>query len=285
MEARICDRWYAPTAMPKSIDSTIAARLTFAEAAARAAGSILKAKLGTHIGVRSKDVRSNLVTEADTESEALIKQAIAREYPDEAILGEETGASGDPSRGRWIVDPLDGTVNYAHGYRLFCVSIAFERDGVTQVGVVYDPMAQECFRAAFGGGADCNGHELRVSDCSPLLDALVVTGFPAHRVNEPLANLAPFGDFLNLAQALRRDGSAALDLCYVAAGRFDGFWESGLHAWDIAAGKLIVEEAGGRVTDYRGEPAALDGAEILATNGLIHDGMAAALRKYAQEKT
>jgi len=261
-----------------------AARLTFAEVTARLAGALLKAKLGTHVGVRSKDVRRNLVTEADTESEALIQQAITRAYPGEAILGEESGASGDAARGRWIVDPLDGTVNYAHGYRLFCVSIAWERAGAVRLGVVYDPMADECFRAATGRGADCNGRALRVSDCAALLDALVVTGFPAHRVARPLANLAPFQDFLSLAQAVRRDGSAALDLCYVAAGRFDGFWESGLHAWDIAAGKLIVEEAGGSVTDYRGDIATLDGAELLATNGSIHGEMVNALRRYAQKE-
>lgn len=266
--------------MPRTED--IAARLEFAEHTARAAGALLKSKLGTQIGVRSKDVRRNLVTEADTESEALIKAAIAKAYPADAVLGEETGESGDPSHGLWIVDPLDGTTNYAHGYRFFSVSIAFQSNDSVQLGIVYDPMADELYAATRGGGARCRGMTLRVSDCPTLADALVVTGFPAHRTDDPLENLKPFGDFMALAQAIRRDGSAALDLCYVAAGRFDGFWEPGLHAWDVAAGALIVEEAGGRVSDYRGNPLQLEGGELLATNARIHDEMMQALEKYAR---
>ena len=262
--------------------SDIAARLNFAQEIARAAGALLKAKLGTNIGIRYKDVRRNLVTEADTESEALIREKIGRAYPDDAILGEESGETGDPRHGLWIVDPLDGTTNYAHGYRFFSVSIAYQAGKTVPFGVVYDPMAEEMFHAAIGGGAWCNGGQLDVSDCEELIDALLVTGFSAHRIGHPLRDLEPFRDFMRSAQAIRRDGSAALDLCYVAAGRLDGFWERGLHAWDIAAGKLILEEAGGRVTDYRGDAMVLDAGQLAASNARIHSAMIAVLKKYAE---
>jgi myo-inositol-1(or 4)-monophosphatase len=241
----------------------------------------LRAKLGTQIGVRSKDVRSNLVTEADTQSEQLIRSIVAAQFPDDAVLGEEAGQSGKNAGHRWIVDPLDGTTNFAHGYRCFCVSIAYEHEGVVEFGVVYDPMAEEEFTARRGEGASCNGSALRVSDQEELRDALLATGFPAHKAGELQANLYPFADFAMKAQALRRDGSAALDLCYVAAGRFDGFWEPALHAWDVAAGALIVQEAGGRVTDYAGAPHLLEGAQLVASNGKIHAEMLAVLQRYA----
>ncbi len=256
-------------------------RMATASRAARAAGTLLREKLGTDISVRSKDVRSNLVTEADTQSEALIRRMIAKEFPADALLGEETGASGNSELARWIVDPLDGTTNYSHGYRCFCVSIAFELAGVVELGVVFDPMADEEYCARRGHGASCNGAAIRVSVQDDLRDALLVTGFPAHKVDDPVGNLRPFADFMAKAQAIRRDGSAALDLCYVAAGRLDGFWEPGLHAWDIAAGALIVGESGGRVTDYSGRPAQLDAGEIVASNGKVHEAMLAVLRPYA----
>jgi myo-inositol-1(or 4)-monophosphatase len=256
-------------------------RFELGRKAAREAGALLRAKLGTHIGIRSKDVRTNLVTEADTQSEALIRWIIARDFPEDTILGEEAGTSGKDIGHRWIVDPLDGTTNYAHGYRCFCVSIAFELAGVVEFGVVYDPMSNEEYTARRGQGAQCNGSVVRVSDQDELCDALLVTGFPAYRPNDPRSNLDAFGDFLANAQALRRDGSAALDLCSVASGRFDGFWEPQLHAWDIAAGMLIVEEAGGVTSDYRGEPARLDGGQLVASNGRIHDAMIAVLRCHA----
>lgn len=244
-----------------------------AERAARAAGQLLRDKLGTALGVRSKDVRSNLVTEADTASERLIRDILAADFPGDAILGEEGGASGDAHSGRWIVDPLDGTTNYTHGYRCFSVSIAYEsRDGL-QLGVVYDPMADELFRACVGQGADVNGVPLQVSEHADLRDGLLVTGFPPVRADDDLKNLAVMGRFMRRAQAIRRDGSAALDLCYVASGRLEGFWEAGLHAWDVAAGALIVREAGGRVSDYSGAPLRLDCGELVASNGLVHDAM------------
>ncbi len=256
-------------------------RLSVARGAARDAGALLRAKLGTHLAVRSKDVRSNLVTEADTQSEALIRSIIAAAFPGDGVLGEEAGRSGGDSAHLWIVDPLDGTTNYAHGYRCFCVSIAFALHGVVEFGIVYDPMAQELYEARRGAGATCNGETLQVSHHEDLRDALLVTGFPAHKVDDPRSNVRPFADFMLSAQAIRRDGSAALDLCYVAAGRFDGFWEPGLHAWDIAAGMLIVQEAGGTATDYRGGPATLDGAQLVASNGRIHQVMVETLRPYA----
>jgi myo-inositol-1(or 4)-monophosphatase len=259
----------------------IDARFTLGRRAAREAGSLLRAKLGTQIGVRSKDVRSNLVTEADTQSEQMIRSIVAAQFPDDAVLGEEAGQSGKNAGHRWIVDPLDGTINFAHGYRCFCVSIAFEHEGVVEFGVVYDPMADEEFTARRGQGASCNGSAIRVSDQEELRDALLATGFPAHKAGELQANLYPFADFAMNAQALRRDGSAALDLCYVAAGRFDGFWEPSLHAWDIAAGELIVQEAGGRVTDYAGTPHLLEGEQVVASNGKIHAAMLALLKRYA----
>ncbi len=255
-------------------------RLVVARNAARAAGALLRAKLGTHLRVRSKDERTNLVSEADTASEALIKRIIGHEFPEDGFLGEETGASGSGAA-RWIVDPLDGTTNYLHGYRCFCVSIAFEQDGVLELGVVYDPMAEEEFVAQRGGGATCNGERLAVSAQTHLGDSLLVTGFPAHAVDDPGSNLEPFADFLVAGQAIRRDGSAALDLCYVAVGRFDGFWEPDLHAWDVAAGTLLVNEAGGRVSDYRGGPARLAGRQIVASKARIHVAMLDVLRRYA----
>jgi myo-inositol-1(or 4)-monophosphatase len=258
-------------------------RIEIAERAAREAGALLRSLLGTNINVRAKDVRTNLVTEADTRSETLIRHIIAEHFPQDAVLGEESGATGDASLGRWHVDPLDGTTNYAHGYRCFCVSIAYEREGKIELGCVYDPMADEFFRATRGGGAQCNGVSIHVSDCDDLRAAMLVTGFPAHRVLHPNANLDAFADFLNITRAIRRDGAAALDLCYVACGRFDGFWEPALHSWDIAAGTLIVEEAGGRTSDYAGGPMQLDGAQLLATNGRIHEAMIEVVGKYAPD--
>jgi myo-inositol-1(or 4)-monophosphatase len=254
-------------------------QLSVAVHAARAAGDLLRMKFGRHLEVRSKGVRSNLVTDADTESEALIRGFIARRFPADAVLGEEGGAHAGGA-GRWIIDPLDGTTNFAHGYPCFCVSIAFEFEGSVVVGAVYDPTRDELFVAQRGGGARCNGGAIAVSLRSQLRDGLLVTGFPPIRVDTP-PDLALFQAMMLRGQAVRRDGSAALDLCYVAAGRFDGFWESDLHAWDIAAGALIVEEAGGRVSDYRGGAVALEGKQIAASNGRIHDEMVDVLRPFA----
>lgn len=257
------------------------AKFSLAREAARSAGAFLRSKLGSHLRVRAKDLRTNLVTEADTASEALIKGLVLEHFPHDQFLGEEGGSSGATGGDRWIVDPLDGTTNYFHGYRCFCVSIALERDGRLEFGIVFDPMADEEFSARRGAGAALNGSPLQVSAQADLRDALLITGFPAHKVAEQTANLGPFTVFLSAAQAIRRDGSAALDLCYVAAGRVDGFWEAGLHAWDVAAGMLIVQESGGRTSDYRGGCARLDGAQLVATNGHIHAAMLEVLAPYA----
>ncbi|MDQ6780620.1 MAG: inositol monophosphatase [Candidatus Eremiobacteraeota bacterium] len=257
------------------------AKFSLAREAARSAGSFLRSKLGSHLRVQAKDLRTNLVTEADTASEALIKQLVLQHFPHDQFLGEEGGSSGASGGDRWIVDPLDGTTNYFHGYRCFCVSIALERDAVLEFGIVFDPMADEEFSARRGGGAVLNGSALHVSAQADLRDALLITGFPAHNVADQTANLPPFTAFLSAAQAIRRDGSAALDLCYVGAGRVDGFWEPGLHAWDIAAGMLIVAEAGGRTSDYRGGGATLDGARLVASNGHVHAAMLEVLAPYA----
>jgi len=223
---------------------------------------------------------ANLVTIADKESEALIIGRIRDRYPNHAILAEESGASGssDAAQGKWIIDPLDGTTNFAHQYPFFCVSIGFERDGEIQCGAVYDPWRDELFTAERGHGAFMNGHPLTVSDADMLRSALIMTGFPYGFREKIKTVVSQFEAFLRESQAVRRGGSAALDLCYIAVGRVDGFWELDLHPWDTAAGIVILEEAGGRVTDFAGNPFSIYGSEILASNGQIHQEMVKVLR-------
>src|SRR6476469_5074930 len=195
----------------------------------------------------------DLVTEVDVAVERRFRALIAERFPDHQILGEEMGgAAAAPAGPCWIFDPIDGTSNFAHGLPIFCASLALEIDGVAEVAAVYDPTRKELFTAERGGGAFLNGRPLRVSSAATLVDAMLVTGFPydVHQRVPEIVGL--FGDFVGRARAVRRLGSAALDLCYVAAGRLDGFWESDLKAWDIAGGGLIVEEAGGTVTDFSG---------------------------------
>jgi myo-inositol-1(or 4)-monophosphatase len=218
----------------------------------------------------------DLVTAADLAAEQSFRQLIAGRFPDHAVLGEEHGAGRmavQNTRWRWIIDPLDGTTNFAHGLALFCVSIALEVDGRTEIAVVYDPVAQELFTAERGGGARLNGVPVHVSARSALIDALLCTGFPYSIREERQSQVEVFAGFLGRSRAVRRLGSAALDLCYVAVGRFDGFWEEQLHAWDIAAGVLMVQEAGGRVTGYADEPIDLFGGRIVASNGALHAPM------------
>lgn len=220
----------------------------------------------------------DLVTAADVAAERGFRELIGRRFPDHSVLGEE-GANGAPARSttrcRWIVDPLDGTTNFAHGLALFCVSIALEIDGRIELGVVYDPIGDELFTAERGGGARLNGTPIAVSGRSALLDGLLCTGFPYSVRERPERQVEVFAAFLGKARAVRRLGSAALDLCYVAAGRFDGFWELHLHPWDMAAGTLVVEEAGGKVTDYAGRPIDLFGGQIVVSNGYLHGDMLA----------
>ena len=218
----------------------------------------------------------DLVTEMDVEIERAFRAMIAGRFPSHVVLGEEFESSGDrdaASRYCWVLDPIDGTTNYAHGLPIFCASLALEIDGQAVVGAVYDPNRRELFTAERGGGAFLNGTPLRVSNSSALIDSLLVTGFhyDIHKDSSELIEL--FGEFISRARAVRRLGSAALDLCYVAAGRFDGFWEHKLQPWDVAAGALIVQEAGGRVTTVDGAPFGSRIGSVLATNGFLHAAM------------
>ena len=222
----------------------------------------------------------DLVTEADLAAERHFRGIIERRFPSHVVLGEEGAGQAGPAgaRCRWIIDPVDGTTNFAHGLALFCVSIALEIDGQIEVGVVYDPMAEELFTAERGQGARLNGVPIAVSPRSELVDSLLCTGFPYSVREHPRRQVEVFRAFLGRARAVRRLGSAALDLCYVAAGRFEGFWEEQLHAWDMAAGVLIVEEAGGRVTRYDDSRVDLFGGQIVATNRRIHGAMLDVIR-------
>ncbi len=239
---------------------------------AHEAGKIQRERYETDIAIRTKSAAIDLVTEVDEACEQLMVETLGRERPNDAILAEEGGgADREGAAWRWIIDPLDGTTNYAHGYPRFCVSIGVEHHDERSVGVVYDPLLDELYSAVRGRGASCNGRPIRVSAESELGNALLATGF-AYDVHRSLEdNLNHFAHVMKQARAVRRDGSAALDLCYVAAGRFDGFWEMKLHAWDVAAGLLIVEEAGGRISDMAGGPADRSGQRTVASNGRIHD--------------
>ncbi|MDI3339573.1 MAG: inositol monophosphatase family protein [Sphaerobacter sp.] len=242
--------------------------------AARRAGALLRQKVGRVREVRRKGP-VDLVTEADRASEELILGAIRARFPEHAILAEESGAlsgSAGEAAYRWLIDPLDGTTNFAHGYPFYAVSIALEAAGEVVLGVVYVPPLDELYVAERGRGAWLNGRRLHVSQTATLLEALVATGF-LYDVDARGRNLPHWANFMHATQAVRRDGSAAIDLCHVAAGRVDGYWEEGLAPWDAAAGVLMVREAGGRVTGYRGELFGLGGPTCVASNGLIHDAM------------
>ena len=249
--------------------------LNFAIQTARDAGLVLAERFGRAALQISNKGDIDIVTESDLASERLIIEHIRSHYPRHAILSEEAGASthdADEGEYKWIVDPLDGTTNYAHGYPCFCVSIALERAGEVILGAVYDPMRDEMFAAERGQGATLNGRRIRVSETDDLNRALLCTGFP-YDVRERDQFVRHFSNFIMHAQAVRRDGAAALDLAYVACGRFEGFWEEGLRPWDVAAGKLLVEEAGGRVTRNDGTPFDIYTPPVLASNGLVHAEM------------
>jgi myo-inositol-1(or 4)-monophosphatase len=248
--------------------------LAVAVEAARAAGRIQRERYRTGFAVRRKGA-VDLVTEVDLACEEAIRQVLARLAPGTPVLGEEGGATGSGAD-RWLVDPLDGTTNYAHGFPVFCASVAWEEGGAVRLGAVYDPLRDELFTAERASGARCNGERLRTSGVADLGAALLATGFPYDRGTNP-RNYDEFRELTQRTQGVRRGGSAALDLCYVAAGRLDGFWEPGLKPWDLAAGCLLVEEAGGTVTGYRGEPFTPYGADVVATNGPLHGALLAAL--------
>jgi myo-inositol-1(or 4)-monophosphatase len=216
----------------------------------------------------------DLVTSVDRESERRIVEVLRNSFPDHSILAEEeTDWVGTERSHRWIVDPLDGTTNFAHGYPQFCVSIALEYHGQVILGLVYDPLRRECFRAVKHEGATLNGRPILISAVSELDRALLATGFPYDQREKADFYLSFFKGFMTRSQGIRRNGSAALDLCYVACGRIDGFWELKLRPWDTAAGGLIVEEAGGRLSDLSGNKFSIWGEETLASNGAIHDEM------------
>jgi myo-inositol-1(or 4)-monophosphatase len=234
---------------------------------AREAGALLLERAHLPLETRQKGLRGDLVTASDRASEALIVGRLNTEYPNAAVLAEEGGASAGTSDERWIIDPLDGTTNYAHGYPLYCVSIAFERAGEVVAAVIYAPVLGELYAAERGGGCTCNGSPLRVTDTATVADSLVCTGFVPARYERNGRN---FEHLSHVAQAVRRDGSAALDLAFVARGRFEAFWEYDLKAWDVAAGALLVREAGGRVTAIDGSAFDVAGGSVLATNDAIH---------------
>ena len=248
--------------------------LNFATQIAREAGKLLVQRLGVAKVTTKGDI--NLVTEADIAAENLIIERIRSYYPQHGILAEESGEAvlvgGKRSEWKWIIDPLDGTTNYAHGYPCFAVSIGLEHAGELVIGVVYDPMRDEMFAAEHGQGATLNDRRIRVSSVEELNAAMVCTGFP-YNVRERPDFAREFVKFTMEAQAVRRDGSAALDLAYVACGRFDGFWEDGLSPWDIAAGAVLIQEARGKITNFNDQPVDIYNEQVLATNGLVHDAM------------
>jgi myo-inositol-1(or 4)-monophosphatase len=237
------------------------------------AGDIMMTRFGGDMRVDKKGT-IDLVTEVDVAIERMFRALIADRFPDHAVLGEEMGGlAAAPPGPCWVFDPIDGTTNFAHGLPIFCASLALEIDDVAQVAAVYDPTRRELFTAERGGGAFLNGRPIRVSATRDIVDAMLVTGFPydVHARVDEIVGL--FGAFVGRARAVRRLGSAAIDLCYVAAGRLDGFWESDLKPWDIAGGALLVEEAGGRVTGLRGEPFRSRGGSVLASNDHLHPVM------------
>jgi len=253
--------------------------LQTAISAGRAAGKLLLeyAQSGFHIHHKNP---INLVTDADHAAEQLIIGHIRDRFPEHRFLAEEQGRiEQSPSPYLWIIDPLDGTTNFAHGYPAYCVSIGLEYRGHCILGVVFDPSRNELFTAIEGSGAQLNNHPIHVSSTTTLGDSLLVTGF-AYDIRETTRNnLDHFAKFALKCQGLRRTGSAALDLCYVAAGRFDGFWEVRLNPWDMAAGSVIVREAQGRLSDFSGTDLSIYGQELVASNGHIHDGMLAVLHE------
>ena len=257
--------------------------LTVACAAARAAGSILRENIEGKREITYKgDI--NLVTEMDMRSERTVVEKLLAAFPDHGIIAEEETKIETGSGYRWVIDPLDGTTNYAHGYPCFSVSIGLEREEEVVVGVVYDPMRDELFTAQKGGGAFLNGKAIHVSRTDRLIQSLLATGFPCDRKTSEKNNLDYFHDLLMASQEVRRDGSAALDLCYVASGRFDGFWELKLKPWDVAAGSLIVREAGGMVSDFTGAGFSIHGEELLASNGIIHTALVDVLQRVGKRR-
>jgi myo-inositol-1(or 4)-monophosphatase len=247
--------------------------LTTAVEAVVRAGDVMLERFATDVHIDKKGA-IDLVTDVDVAIEREFRARISERFPDHAVLGEEMGGSAAvPAGPCWVFDPIDGTTNFAHGLPIFCSSVALEIDGVAQVAAVYDPTRRELFTAERGGGAFLNGAPIHVSASATLLDAILVTGFP-YDVHARVAEIVGlFGEFVGRARAVRRLGSAAIDLCYVAAGRLDGFWEKDLRPWDVAGGALLVVEAGGTITNYAGDPFRSRGRDVVASNGRIQREM------------
>jgi myo-inositol-1(or 4)-monophosphatase len=252
--------------------------LAVATEAVLRAGALQRERYGSGVPVEYKG-EIDLVTEVDRACELAILETIRARYPEHDIVTEETDLARTGSRFTWFIDPLDGTVNFAHSYPFFCASVALAVDGRIVAGAVYDPLREELFSAEHGSGAHVNGRPLRVSGATRLIESLLITGFPYDTHQRLEERLRFFNRVMGVARAVRRDGSAALDLAYVAAGRADGFWEEVLKPWDMHAGRLIVEEAGGRVTRLDGTPLGLGPDGVVATNGLIQDALVEALRE------
>ncbi len=250
--------------------------LTPMQELAREAGSLLISFLGKVAIEYKGDV--DLVTQADRSSEKLIVERIRQQWPEHDLIGEEGSRRETGSDFRWYVDPLDGTTNFAHGYPVFCVSLALEYKGERIAGVIYDPTRNEMFAAEKGSGSRLNGVPIHVSKTARLAESLVATGFPSHKRHKN-PNIHFYHQITLRSHGVRRAGSAALDLCYIACGRFDAFWEFNLNSWDTAAGVLLVEEAGGKVTNFSDAPFSIDSREVLATNALLHQEM---LREFQQ---
>jgi myo-inositol-1(or 4)-monophosphatase len=246
---------------------------------AREAGEIVRDGFGSGFGVELKSNKNDLVTDVDKRSEKAIVDFIGKKYPEHGVLAEEGSSRNRDAEYVWVIDPIDGTTNFAHGLPLFSISIGVRRNDETIAGAVYDVMRDALYFAEKGSGAFKNDERVRASDQPRLADALVVTGFPYNIADNPRKTLELFTEFTLAARGVRRLGSAAIDFCYVAEGVFDGFWEINLNPWDVCAGRLLVEEAGGRVTDYRGEPNDIYDREVLATNGAVHEDMTALIAR------
>lgn len=252
--------------------------LHIAEQTARKAGRFIMDSVSDPGCIQEKG-RADLVTSVDRGSERIIINEIRSHFPGHALLAEESGEQQSQSDFCWIIDPIDGTTNFVHGYPCFGVSIAVQQQGETLAGVVYDPFHDEMFSALRKGGAFLNGGPISVSAVPQLPESLLATGFPYKAGEHWERNMALFKHLYACTHGIRRDGSAALDLCYVASGRLDGFWEYGLNPWDVAAGILVVQEAGGRATDFTGKTSGVHDRQILASNGRIHGAMLDILAK------
>ena len=254
-------------------------QLEFAIDMAKEAGNIILKHFGKITSIDRKSSEIDLVTLADTESEEFIIKKIHSIYPDHHIIGEESDLIEKNSNYRWIIDPLDGTTNFVHNLPIFAVSIGLQYNEETILGVVYNPAANKCFTAEKNGGAFLNGEPIQISSTNTLCNSLLVTGFPYIHDDNWGRGFELFKEFYGKTQGIRRLGAAALDFCFVAMGRFEGFWEFGLQPWDVCAGALILQEAGGKVTDWDKSPMPYSGKRVLATNGHIHNEMVKTLEK------